>query len=77
MTATKQMTEELWQVWQGIAPDAIEGMLQETGGDEDGDWLAETLLDCAESYLTGASLTEWRHLSSTQRHMLALETVTS
>lgn len=76
MAITETLKDELWSVWSGIAPDATAAMLLDTDGD-DGDYLAESLLNVAGSYLTGETLTEWHDLSSTERQRLALETVTS
>lgn len=76
MAVTETLKQTLWQVWSGIAPDATAAMMLDTDG-EDGDYLAESLLTVADSYLTGEALTEWHDLSSTERQRLALETVTS
>lgn len=68
-------TETLWQIWSGIAPDAMEAM--QADGAEDADYLAETLLNCAEMHMDPVTLASWQALKPTERYKLALETVTS
>lgn len=69
------LADALYQVWSGIAPDAMEAMAAD--GAEDADYLAETLLTCAEVHLDPDMLKEWQALTSTERQKLALQTVTS
>lgn len=69
------LNDELYRIWSGIAPDAMEAM--EADGAEDADYLAETLLNVVDVHMDSAYAVEWHNTSSAKRMALALETVTS
>lgn len=71
----EELKQKLWQIWNGIAPDAFAAM--EADGAEDADYLAETLLNCAEVHMDPDILKQWQELTSTERQKICLETVTA